>query len=295
MFHTGDPISPFLQWGEVAVASLLARQWLHTTVRIENQWGDGGTGFLVSRPISEKEGLVFLVTNKHVIHEESVRRNSASHITCYFNSQDTDNTLKACPVKRELSDADGTKRYREHSDADTDVLAVNVTPILLSNPGLKFTHVGDDAFADSAKRTELDITAGDEIATLGYPLGFRQGDTSLPLLRQGILATEIGCPVCDVVENPDGSPRERMRRAFLVDGATVPGSSGSPVVLKPVFGRLVRDKIEGKLAPPLLLGIVAETRYAPIVVGKEVKPGFANLGLAFDVETIRETIDLFFS
>ena len=34
--------------------------------------------------------------------------------------------------------------------------------------------------------------------------------------------------------------------------------------------------------------------YAPIEFGGGAIPGFAGLGLVFDVETIRETIELFF-
>jgi hypothetical protein len=44
---------------------------------------------------------------------------------------------------------------------------------------------------------------------------------------------------------------------------------------------------------PVLLGIVAETRFAPIQVQGGAIPGFAGLGLAFEVETIAETLDLF--
>jgi hypothetical protein len=48
-------------------------------------------------------------------------------------------------------------------------------------------------------------------------------------------------------------------------------------------------------APPVLLGVVAETMYAPVQLGAAVIPSFAGLGMAFEVETIRETVELFFS
>ena len=68
----------------------------------------------------------------------------------------------------------------------------------------------------------------------------------------------------------------------------------SPAILKPAIGRIIQDDIIIGTAPPVLLGIVAETRYAPIPTDQGIMPGFANIGLAFDVETIRETIELFF-
>jgi hypothetical protein len=82
--------------------------------------------------------------------------------------------------------------------------------------------------------------------------------------------------------------------AFLFDGATIPGSSGSPVILKPVIGRLIKRSIYLTVAPPVLLGIVAETYYAPIRQETGIIPGFAGLGLAFDAQTVKETVELFF-
>ena len=130
--------------------------------------------------------------------------------------------------------------------------------------------------------------------TIGYPLGLRQGDSNFPLVRQGVIATKIGMRLKDKVESPGGTLRDRTLRAFLVDGATVPGSSGSPVILKPVIGRIQGNTIVMGAAPTVLLGIVAETKYAPVQLGATIIPSFAGLGLAFEVETIRETIELFF-
>jgi hypothetical protein len=92
---------------------------------------------------------------------------------------------------------------------------------------------------------------------------------------------------------PNGQIAIRISRAFLIDGATIPGSSGSPVVLKPVTGRHQHQTIVMGATEPVLLGIIAETRFAPIRLQSGAIPGFAGLGLAFDVETIVETINLF--
>jgi hypothetical protein len=43
----------------------------------------------------------------------------------------------------------------------------------------------------------------------------------------------------------------------------------------------------------LLLGMIAETIYAPITVPRKATYGFAGLGLAFDGDTIVETSNLF--
>ena len=63
---------------------------------------------------------------------------------------------------------------------------------------------------------------------------------------------------------------------------------------KPVTGRLQGSAIMMDPAPLVLLGFVAETKYAPVQLGSGVILSFAGLGLAFDVDTIRETIELLF-
>lgn len=65
-------------------------------------------------------------------------------------------------------------------------------------------------------------------------------------------------------------------------------------MLKPVPARFTKKGIIMGGPPAILLGILAETRYAPIQVGESIIPSFAGLGMALDAETIKETIELFF-
>jgi hypothetical protein len=123
-------------------------------------------------------------------------------------------------------------------------------------------------------------------------MGIRQGRTNHPLVRRGIIANRIGEELQEDIRNTAGDVvGVRTIKGFLVDGATVPGSSGSPVFLEPGLGRIVGQDIQG--TPAFLLGIIAETRHAPISTPAGVYPSFAGLGLAFDAGTIRDTIELF--
>lgn len=276
------------------MASPLTKSWVYATVPIHNPQNETGTGFLVSRIIDKDQVRVFLVTNKHVIHKNPAERANVPHVECHFNTKEPNGAAGTVAGNISLLATDGSKRFREHPDPDTDVFALDVTDVMQLNPKIEKKWAGYDSFAEQSKRDELDITVGEEVVTIGYPLGLRQGTTNFPLLRQGIIATSIGYPILDKVRNPDGSFRDRNLRAFLIDGACIPGSSGSPVVLKPVVGRHVKNSIQLGLAPSVLLGIVAETKYAPVEVKQRIIPSFAGLGLAFDVETIKETIELFF-
>lgn len=276
------------------MASPLVQGWLYATVPIDNPQGESGTGFLVLRETAPDQGRVFIVTNKHVVCRDSAMRSSVPHIRCHFNTTEENGSAGTVSGEIPLANPDGSKRFREHPDADTDVLAVEVTDVIQLNPKIEKRWATYNNFALEKKRTELDITAGEDIVTIGYPLGLRQGDSNFPLIRQGVISTKIGTLLKDNVQDGQGNIRNRTLRAFLIDGATVPGSSGSPVVLKPVIGRIQGNSILMGSAPPVLLGIVAETMYAPVQLGTGVIPSFAGLGLAFDVETIQETIELFF-
>lgn len=276
------------------MSSPLVQGWIYATVPIDNPQDESGTGFLVFRETTEYQGRVFLITNKHVVSRDAAARSSTPFIRCHFNTKEEDGSAGTVFGEIPLSHPDGSKRFREHPDNDTDVLAIDVTDVIQLNPRIEKRWATYNDFGLEQKRAELDITVGEDIVTIGYPLGLRQGDSNFPLIRQGVISTKIGALLKDKVQDGQGNLRNRTLRAFLIDGATVPGSSGSPVVLKPVIGRIQGNSIVMGAAPPVLLGIVAETKYAPVQLGARAIPSFAGLGLVFDVETVRETIELFF-
>ena len=275
------------------MGSQVADTWVFATALIENEWGEKGTGFLVARKVDVEHVRVFLVTNKHVLNRDPQKRAKATRIRLYVNKKNADGGL----VGEAIDVALGTgtdKSWREHPDLDVDVLAFDVTTLYVARADVEKKFAFYDLFLNDQKMKELEITMGDEVVVVGYPLGLKHRTSNLPLLRSGMIATRIGETLEDEVPDVGGTTRKRVLRGFLIDGATVPGSSGSPVVLKPVIGRTVGGNIVLGTPPPILLGIVAETRYAPVRTPAGAIPSFAGLGLAFDAETVRETIELFF-
>jgi hypothetical protein len=121
-------------------------------------------------------------------------------------------------------------------------------------------------FANQKILKELYIKMGDEIIVIGYPqsypLGLKHITSNLPLVRAGIITSHIGENLVDNHKESDGTYRKRILRGFLIDGAIIPGSSGSPVILKPTTMRNVRGQTQMQINNNLLLGIVSETRYA---------------------------------
>jgi len=282
---------PFLV-GDVYMSSPVATTWLYATILIENEWGGRGTGFLVAREVKKDQVKVFLCTNKHVLNEEKALREKATKIVCHLNVKDKNGKIVGRAYELPLK-INGKRRWNEHPEKNVDVLVFDVTDLIVKVPEIEKKWATYSLFADPSVLAEQDITIGEEVMVIGYPLGFRQGKTNSPIVRQGIVASQIGQRFVEEFVDKNKKQYTREYRGFLVDGGMVPGSSGSPVILKPVTGRHVHGTIVMGTVQPYLLGIVAETRYAPIPAQKGAI-GYAGLGLAFDALTVKETIELFF-
>lgn len=276
-----------------AAGSPIALTWVHATVRIENEWGRGGTGFLIIRKLNDKQGKVFLLTNKHVVHLDPQMRRDAAFLKMFVNVREKDGAVRGTAFQFSLSE-EGQRLWREHPTPDIDVLAIDVTALINSHPGLENKGADYSFFALPEVLKREEITEGEEVLVIGYPLGLYHSRTHSPLVRQGIIATKIGEPINIRIRQPSGESRRVEIPGFLIDAAIVPGSSGSPVVLKPIVGRKVRDQITMETAKPYLLGIVSATETAAIRVESTLFPTLAGLGIVFDVQTIHETIELFF-
>ena len=277
--------------------SQISRTWTYSTVLIYNQWNHFGTGFLVKRDINETSAKIFLVTNKHVLHKETAQRNVATHIVCHLNKKNAAQEVVGVEINFPLTYSGTTnKNWKEHSNEHIDILAIDVTELIIAHPDLEKKWVDYSLFVTTEIIQSEDLTIGEDIMVLGYPSSFKQGNTNFPIVRQGVVASQLGQIYIDkTMRDAQNNIIERQIPGFLIDGGLIPGSSGSPVVLKPVIGRLKHNTIEMNIPKPYLLGIVAETRFAPIQLTETIHTlGYADLGLAFDASKIKETIELFF-
>jgi hypothetical protein len=278
--------------------SQISRTWTYSTVLIYNQWNQFGTGFLVKRDINETSAKIFLVTNKHVLHKETAQRQVATHIVCHMNKKNAAGEVVGVDIDFPLTyTGTANKNWKEHSNEHIDILAIDITELIIAHPDLEKKWVDYSLFVTPEIIQSEDLTIGEDIMVLGYPSSFKQGNTNFPIVRQGIVASQLGQIYIDkTLSDAAGNILERQIPGFLIDGGLIPGSSGSPVVLKPVIGRLKHNTIEMNIPKPYLLGIVAETRFAKIQLTATIHTlGYADLGLAFDASKIKETIELFFT
>ncbi len=262
------------------MGTIIADQWLHNTVIVHSKTSQG-TGFLVSRPSKRDPDLLVsaLVTNKHVLGP-SYESRKQQQIALELNLQRPDGSI----VGHELSYKYYAETYREHPDQYVDVAIIAIANVIHGLPDWNYKLASINSFATRDVVMQMSISPGDDILTLGYPLGFKQGATNFPVVRQGVLATSL-------LDDLSGEAARLpvARPAFLIDGGFVHGASGSPVVLKPVAGRIVDGNLELGTTRAVLLGILAETRLGEL----KGQPAYIGLGMAFRVETIIETLDLF--
>ena len=199
-----------------------------------------------------------------------------------------------------LRESNGTRRVFSHTNPNIDVAVVDVTDVVVSEghgirTGYKVGVVREDRFASSQMITNTHVTIGQQIVFLGYPLNLVEGKTAIAVARGGFIATP-----------PDRDFRSRP--VFLVDSATIRGSSGSPVFLPLRLGKIENqpngtitvDSMHGYV--PCLLGIVAETITdweldvkRTDTFGQEPSSvsviSTANFGIVFRAEEISETLD----
>lgn len=165
---------------------------MYATILVENEWGEKGTGFLVAREVEQGKVKVFLCTNKHVFNTKKRLRDKATKIILHLNVKEADGKILGKPYELALMWPDGKKRWKEHPEPDVDVLVLDVTDLVVTVPDMEKKWADYSLFVDTKVLSDQDITIGDEVMVVGYPLGFKQGDTNFPIVRQGIVASQIG-------------------------------------------------------------------------------------------------------
>jgi V8-like Glu-specific endopeptidase len=264
--------------------------------RIDNNEGSTGTGFFILRKAVDTNLLsLFLVTNKHVIWPHPNDRDLIEVISFWMNCRMDDDSIQTIRVNLEIRD-NGMPGWREHPDPDVDVYAFVLSSMIDRLPGYlaPFTY---HTLGTAEKYKAHDISIGDEVIVIGYPAtGIQHVENAYSLIRQGITASCLGSTLEDEVIGEAGRGRRRRIRGFLVDGAIIPGSSGSPVFVRPDQHRLEHGAMHIYDRPiRVLLGIIAETIRTSVRGDRFEGETYAGLGIAFDAETIKETIELYFS
>ncbi len=192
-------------------------QLCFSTVRIETNdtTGNGysGTGFFFNLTIDEKV-VPLIVTNKHVVQGMTKGR-------FILTERDKDGGpmyKQHFPIS---IDVGFEKHWIMHPDPQVDICIMPINPIIelvhqQYNKSFFFIPFENSLIPSKEQLGEIDIA--EDIIMIGYPNGLWDSVNNMPIVRRGIMATNIQF-------NHNG------KREFVIDAACFPGSSGSPVIL----------------------------------------------------------------
>ena len=188
-------------------------QLMYSTVRLANQNGNTvhwGTGFLFSLFNWNGRGVLVVVTNKHVVDGwDKCTFSLASRLP-----DDTPDLEKHIPIQID----DLAKKLISHPSVDLVVIPVSeIFNDLVSKGQRPFTISLDQSIIPTDDELKQ-LMPVEQVLTVGYPGQLWDDVHNLPVFHRGYTATS---PYINF----------RGKQEFLIDVATWPGASGSPVLL----------------------------------------------------------------
>ena len=240
------------------------------------------TGFLYGYPVSEtdehaeKNYRIFLVTNRHVFRDAL---KSQTVLQARFNRRVG---AGANIYQIELKGSDGSTSWVVHPKPDIDVAAIEINPHKLKTDGIECVwFVANEHTITLAQARTNEISEGDGVFVLGFPLGQAGYERNYTIVRQGIIARIQDWLVGDA-------------RTFLIDSSIFPGNSGGPVLLKPELTSIQGTKHNDRCA---LIGMVSSyLTYQEVAISQQtgrqrmVFEENSGLGVVVPYDAIQETI-----
>ena len=269
--------------------ALIPPAFLNSVVALGSPSSDGAiqytaTGFLYGYPTGQtddnKEKLyrIYLVTNRHVF-QRAFERNTV--LQARFNKP-VGAGANVYPLP--LRNSDGSASWTAHPAPDVDVAVLRVNPNMLKQDGIEFSWFPSDTQTftlDEAKTSE--VSEGDGVFVLGFPLGEAGDERNYTIVRQGIIARA----------------QDWLRgaaRTFLIDALIFPGNSGGPVLLKPEMASIQGTKSNNRCG---LIGMVSGyLPYQEIAVSTQTeRPRMifeenSGLGIVVPHDQVQETVKI---
>lgn len=218
---------------------LLHKDYPETVVSIEmqkniNEFQTIATGFLVGFKLNKKnesgEDLysTYIVTNKHVFENKK-------EIWLRFNLKDIH---KRYPFP--LLDKNDKINWLIHKNPKVDLAVAPISLDYLNQEGVELKWISDKNMLFTETIKELNVSIGDEVFVLGFPMGLSGQEKKYVVVRGGIIAR-----LDDEII--------KTENYFLIDAFIFPGNSGGPVILKPTISSVIGTKPIDKA---YLIGIV---------------------------------------
>ena len=161
----------------------------------------------------ERDDRLFLVTSRHVMHDEKSNHNP-DNLQIELHT-DVDNMAESTNVSIPLY-LDGKSAWRQGVDAagEIDVAVIEIDRAALPKTAVFHAFTPQHLLADDAY-----VEVGSSLLIVGFPLGFHDTLHHMPVVRQAVNASSFGL-------------RFQGEGYFLTDARTHRGTSGAPVVLR---------------------------------------------------------------
>jgi hypothetical protein len=225
-------------------------------------WATEGTGFFYGEltendpdPKKRKYRL-FLVTARHVVdmHVKAQREDpKLPPLSARLNPKDLGAAAQEFIIPSVETGDNHTWFFHPNTAIDVAVVPIN-GPMLLDK-GISFEHFDSDVVvAPREKMKEIEVSEGDGVFVLGFPMGLSGKQRNYVILRQGAIAR-----IAEMLGNASTT--------FMLDCFVFPGNSGGPVILKPDMVSIQNTKSNDKA---YLIGMVLDTKdYTDVAYSKQ--------------------------
>ncbi|QPJ65235.1 MAG: hypothetical protein G3M78_07465 [Candidatus Nitrohelix vancouverensis] len=240
-----------------------------------------GTGTLVGRlhhsiSSDQQEYHLFIVTNRHVLQDRT-------DLVVRFNPSGPEPSRNYIIP---LYNKTGASLWTGHKNPDIDLAAIGIDANFLSAHEIQYDFFKSDYhFTPLKEMAQKQISEGDFVYVLGFPMGIAAPERHYVIARSGIIAR-----VQDAIN--------RHSADFLIDAMVFPGNSGGPVIYKPEIISIGAPAV----SKPGLIGIIASyLTYTETALSQQTgQPRIVfeeNSGLAvvIPIDYVQETIDRAFN
>lgn len=194
----------------------LAEKITYSTVLIRCEYANGtygsGTGFIINLCKDQKTGtcVPVLITNNHVVE------NSVKTVFEFCKADDNGNPLDTVPFSITYEG----NAWIHHPDKEVDLRCLFLAEALtkLEENNIKIFYIPLDTDIIPTTQDLADLSAIEDVIMVGYPIGLSDTYNHKPIVRRGITSSH---PMKDY----------QGKKETLLDIASYPGSSGSPVFI----------------------------------------------------------------
>lgn len=211
------------------------------------------TGFLVGKPTGESNDKgplykIFAVTNRHVFHNQKTGQ-LFKEVFFRFNTIEG----KGHYFKVSLLKDDGSPLWSMHADEKVDLAVLLLNAKAINDAKIEYHFFCDDDLFFAKDFPEKNISTGDGVFVLGFPMSISGKTKNFVIVRQGIIARFDE----EVLEE----------RFYYIDASAYPGNSGGPVIVKPEFISIQGTTSNGRAG---LIGVISSGEtYSDVAVSKQ--------------------------